>query len=417
MTQLSDHAVRQARPAAREYLLKDGAGLFLRVKSNGAKTWVFRYYWHGKQEKLTFGKYPDLSLKNARQLRDEARETVTLHIDPRQKRRMEAQKQTRSVTFREFVQTWLTFKLRKLDASISKEKKNGGRQGTAIQIERYLRLDMLPSLGNKAIADITRADLLEVQRRIEARGALSIAEKIRSWLNEIFRHAIAEGLVASNPAAEMDVVALPYRRTRHNPFLTMAELPELFTKLRQYTCNRQTELGIRLLLLTGVRQGELRFAEPGQFDLRDALWKIPPEDVKQLQRVKREKDENVPDYLVPLPRQAVEIVEELLSCMTPAQRYLLGHISQPKQAISENTVNTVLKRMGFQGRLTGHGIRATLSTALNELGYNRDWIEAQLSHSDKDRVRASYNHAKYLEQRRRMMQEWADRLDALARTE
>jgi integrase len=412
MTQLSDHAVKQARPAAREYLLKDGAGLFLRIKSNGAKTWVFRYYWQGKQEKLTFGKYPDLSLKNARQLRDEARKTVTLRIDPRQKRQMEAQ--TKSVAFREFVQTWLTFKLRKLNANISKEKKNGGRQGTAIQIERYLRLDMLPLLGNKAITDITRADLLEVQRRIEARGALSIAEKIRSWLNEIFRHAIAEGLVDSNPAAEMDVVALPYRRTRHNPFLTMAELPELLTKLRQYTCNRQTELGIWLLLLTGVRQGELRFAEPEQFDLHNALWKIPPEDVKQLQRIKLEKDENVPDYLVPLPRQAVEIIKELLSYMTRAQRYLLGHISQPKQAISENTVNTALKRMGFQGRLTGHGIRATISTALNELGYNRDWIEAQLSHSDKDRVRAIYNHAKYLEQRRRMMQEWADRLDALA---
>ena len=384
----------------------------MRVKSNGAKTWIFRYYWQSKQEKLTFGKYPDLGLKNARQLRDEARKTVALRIDPHQKRQMEAQ--ARSIIFREFVQTWLAFKLRKLNANISKEKKNGGRQGTAIQIERYLRLDMLPLLGNKAITDITRADLLEVQRRVEARGALSIAEKIRSWLNEIFRHAIAEGLVASNPAAEMDIVALPYRRTRHNPFLTMEELPELLAKLRQYACSRQTELGIRLLLLTGVRQGELRFSEPGQFDLHHALWKIPPEDVKQLQHVKLEKDENVPDYLVPLPRQAVEIIKELLSYMTLAQRYLLSHISQPKQAISENTVNTALKRMGFQGRLTGHGIRATLSTALNELGYNRDWIEAQLSHSDKDRVRASYNHVKYLEQRRRMMQEWADRFDALA---
>ena len=324
MTQLTDHAVRQARSAAREYLLKDGAGLFLRVKSNGAKTWIFRYYWQSKQEKLTFGKYPDLGLKNARQLRDEARKTVALRIDPHQKRQMEAQ--ARSIIFREFVQTWLAFKLRKLNANISKEKKNGGRQGTAIQIERYLRLDMLPLLGNKAITDITRADLLEVQRRVEARGALSIAEKIRSWLNEIFRHAIAEGLVASNPAAEMDIVALPYRRTRHNPFLTMEELPELLAKLRQYACSRQTELGIRLLLLTGVRQGELRFSEPGQFDLHHALWKIPPEDVKQLQHVKLEKDENVPDYLVPLPRQAVEIIKELLSYMTLAQRYLLSHI-------------------------------------------------------------------------------------------
>ena len=307
---------------------------------------------------------------------------------------------------------WLEFKLRKINASVSKEKKNGGRQGTAVQIERYLRLDMLPLLGDKPMGMITRADLLAVQRKIEKRGSLSIAEKVRTWLNEIFRYAVATGEIEINPASDMDMAAIPYRKVKHNPHLTMAEIPELLARLHHYQGSRQTQLGLKLLLMTGVRTGELRYAEPGQFDLENAIWRIPAEDVKQLQKIKAQKDQNVPDYLVPLPKQAVEIIKELQSCMFPAQRYVLCHLSNSKEAISENTLNGALRRMGFKNRLTGHGIRATLSTALNELGYNKDWIEAQLSHSDKDQIRATYNHAEYVEQRREMMQAWADRLDA-----
>lgn len=408
MTVLSDYATKNAKPAAKEYYLKDGAGLFLRVKPSGVKIWVFRFYWQGKQVKLTIGQYPAISLKQAREKRDSAREALALNKDPRVT--TEAAGQAPGYTFVEFVPQWLDYKLRKLNAVPSKEKKNGGRQGTAIQIERAMRNDILPILRNKPLAGITRTDVLAIQTRIEARGALSIAEKVRTWLNEIFRYAMATGAIDHNPAADMDMAAIPYRRIHHNPHLSMAELPELLAKINRYNGAQQTILGLKLLLLTGVRTGELRFAEPQQFDLDNALWRIPPEDVKQLQRVKREKDAKVPDYLVPLPRQAVDIIKELLACRFPAQRYLLSSISNPKEAISENTLNGALKRMGYKDRLTAHGIRGTLSTALNELGYNKDWIEAQLSHSDKDKIRGAYNHANYVEQRRQMMQAWADRL-------
>lgn len=280
-----------------------------------------------------------------------------------------------------------------------------------IQIERYLYKDMLPVLGKKALIDITRADVLAVQRKIEQRGALSIAEKCRSWLNEIFRHAIAEGYIEHNPAGDLDIVALPQRPTLHNLFLKLDELPEFLRALKGYQGARQTQLGIYLLLLTGVRTGELRQAMPEQFDLKNNLWLIPADKVKQLQKRVRNSAKEIPPYIVPLPKQAVVIVEELLACRFYKQRYLLAHRYDLTQMVSENTLNTALKRIGYKDRLTGHGIRATISTALNELGYSKEWIEAQLSHSDKDQIRATYNHAEYIEQRRKMMQEWADRLD------
>ena len=165
-----------------------------------------------------------------------------------------------------------------------------------------------------------------------------------------------------------------------------------------------------MLLLIGVRTGELRQATPEQFDLDKELWLIPAESVKQLQKQVRSSSKEIPPYIVPLPKQAVAIIKELLACRFYKQRYLLAHRYDLTQMVSENTLNTALKRIGYSDRLTGHGILATISTALNELGYPKEWIEAQLSHSDKDQIRAAYNYAEYVSQRRKMMQEWADRL-------
>ena len=409
MTRLSDLAVRRAKTSHKPYTLKDGGGLYLNITPNGTKSWLFRFYWRDKQKRISFGVYPAVDLKQARLKRQKAQELLAQGIDPRQQRR--ACGEAYAVTFAEYAKHWKDFKLKKLRAGKPLEDKKGGRQGIPVQIERYMRMDMLPLLGNTPLMDITRMDVLAVQRKIEARGAYSIAEKVRGWLNELFRHAVAEGVIESNPAADLDIVALPQNPTKHNPCIRMAEMPELMAKLHHYQGARQTILGLKLLLMTGVRTGELRYAEPKQFDLDNALWSIPAEEVKQLQRRVRMVDEVIPPYIVPLPTQAVEAVKELFSYMTPAQRYLLCHYSEPRMTISENTLNGALRRMGFKGRLTGHGIRATLSTALNELRYDKDFIEAQLSHSDKDPIRETYNHAEYVEQRRQMMQEWADRLE------
>jgi integrase len=404
---LTDTAIRLAKPTGRDYTLKDGDGLALFVCASGAKNWHFRFSWAGKQPRISLGTYPEISLKEARELRDQARALVAKGVDPRIHRRQErkAAHLAASNTFEAVFRSWRDFKALSLKT---------GRQSTLSQIDRIFKKDLLPALGPQSIFKITRADLLEVLRKIERRGAHTTAEKCRTWFNQLFRYAMVEVELQSNPAADLDIVAMPKPRVKHNPFLRMEQLSAFLVKLRHYGGDLNTQLGLRLLLLTGVRTGELRSAVPEQFDLERSLWIVPPENVKQLQEQMRKKNKDcteIPPYLVPLPRQAVAIVRELLRAKSPAQRYLLPHRSKPRERISENTLNAALKRMGYKDLLTGHGIRATVSTALNELGYHKDWVEAQLSHADTNQIRASYNHAEYVEQRRAMMQDWADRLD------
>lgn len=218
-----------------------------------------------------------------------------------------------------------------------------------------------------------------------------------------------------NPASDLDIVAAVQPPVQHNPILRQDELGAFLLDLRAAGGTLLTLAGIRLLLLTGVRTQELHFAAPDQFDLEHALWRVPPDAVKQLRGRLRTQSGAIPHYLLPLSRQAVAVVRELLP-FTGNYRYLLAGRNNPNKPLSENTLNGAIKRMGYGGRLTGHGIRGTLSTALNELGYPSDWIEAQLSHADPNQVRGSYNHALYLEQRRQMMQDWADLLDRLEQT-
>lgn len=290
-----------------------------------------------------------------------------------------------------------------------------GQQSTLTQLFRIFKKDILPTFGKRPIYEIQRPDLLEVAAKIERRKALSVAEKVRTWFRQMFRYAliIVPGL-PQNPAFDLDVVALPMPPVRHNPFLRMDKLPAMLSRLRKYHGRLQTQLGLRLLFLTEVRTGELCLSTPDQFHLNQGLWIIPPEVVKQLQLEMRKEGKrpgDIPPYIVPLSAPALEILQHMLEQFKPAQRYLFSHGWDLKKRISENTLNQALKRMGYTDQLTGHGIRATISTALNEIGYPNVWVDAQLSHSDPDKVSAAYNHAEYVEQRRRMMQDWADRLD------
>jgi integrase len=405
---LSDLAVRQAKATGKAYTLPDLDGLSLAVTAAGGRTWHFRYYWAGKQKRMSLGTYPEVTLREARSLRDEARALLAKGTNPRvhRKQKRTAVRLADENTFDAVYRKWLKHR------GLSLKE---GRQTTLSILPRIFDKDVLPALGKRSVYEIKRPDLLEVIAKIEKRKALSVAEKVRTWFNQLFRYAlvIVPGL-EQNPAADLDVVALPLPPVNHNPFLRMAELPKLLQRLRSYRGRRQTQLGLRLLLLTGVRTGELRQAMPDQFDLDRGLWIIPPDVVKQLQldmRKKRQQPKDIPPYIVPLSIQAMEIVRHLLDEFKPAQRHLFRHDSDLKKRISENTLNGALKRMGYQERLTGHGIRGTMSTALNEIGYPKVWVDAQLSHVDPNKVSATYNHAEYVEQRRRMMQDWADRLD------
>ena len=411
MMALSDLTVRQAKAADKAYSLPDTDGLGLVVAPTGGKSWHLRYYWLGKQKRISLGNYPEIGLREARTLRDEARALLAKGINPHtdRKQKRHAVKLAANYTFKAVFDAWVEHRRKEL-----KE----GRQSTLSQILRIFGKDVLPTLGKMSIYDIRRPQLLGVLARIEERKAFTTAEKVRTWLSQLFRYAlvIVEGLEA-NPASDLDVVAEPKPPVSHNPYLHLPELPNFLQKLRRYNPRGwQTQLGIRLLFLTGVRTGELRLATPDQFDLDRGLWIIPPQIVKQLQDEMRKagkRPQDVPPYIVPLSLQAIEIVRYLLGVMRPAQVHLLTHRSELKKRVSENTLNAALKRMGYEDQLTGHGIRGTISTALNEIGYPKIWVDAQLSHSDPNKVSSAYNHAKYVEPRRRMMQDWADRLDLL----
>ncbi|KPX93774.1 tyrosine-type recombinase/integrase [Pseudomonas meliae] len=411
---LSDMAVRQAKATGKEYTLGDTDGLSLAVTDQAGRSWHFRYVWAGKQKRMSLGTYPEVSLREARALRDGARALLVKGVNPKveRKHRRQAVRLADEYTFKAVFLQW--FEHRKLEL---KE----GRNSTRSQIERIFERDVLPSLGKTPIYDVRRSDLLDVLGKIEQRGALTTAEKVRTWLNQMYRFALVkvEGLDV-NTASDLDVVAVPQPPVVHNPFLRLPELPELLHKVRRYRGAVTTKLGIRLLFLTGVRTGELRLATPDQFDLDRGLWIIPPEVVKQLQndmRKKGKRPQDMPPYIVPLSVQAIEIFRYLIEEMKPAQRYLLSHRGDLKKRISENTLNGALKRMGYQDLLTGHGILGTISTALNEFGYLKTWVDAQLSHSDPNQVSAAYNHAMFVEPRRKMMQDWADRLDLLEQGE
>lgn len=402
---LTDTAVRQAKPAEKEFTLSDGQGLALVVPPRASKYWAFRFSWLGKQARISLGTYPEVSLRDAREKRDEFRALVARGVDPRQHRREQrhAQAGAAANTFEAVANRWWDFRAPRL---------TDGRKGSRAQSRRYLDKDLLPVLGRMQMTEITRADVLSAVRRVEARGALNVAEKCRTWLNQIFRFAMAEGVVDQNPASDLDIVAVPQPPVRHNPILREDGLPELLRALRQYQGSIVTRVGIRLLLLTGVRTIELRQASWDQFDLEEGIWRVPAEGVKQLRSRVRTEGDDIPPYLVPLSRQAIEALREIrpVSAKFP---YVLPGRNDPRQMISENTLNGAIRRMGFKGRLTGHGLRGTISTALNEQGFNRDHIEAQLSHADPNKSRDSYNHAQYITQRREMMQWWADHLDRL----
>ena len=405
---LSDLAVRQAKATGKDYTLADMDGLCLAVTAAGNKVWHFRYYWLGKQKRMSLGSYPEVALRDARALRDEARALVAKNVNPHsdRKRKRRATILAGDHTFTAVYEQWLTHRKLSLEE---------GRQTSLAQIGRVFRKDVFPALRHLTIYEITRPHLLEIIGKVEKRGSLSVAEKLRTWVLQLFTYAsVTVPDLGDNPAKDLGVVALPLPPVDNNPFLRMPELPVMLQTLRKYRGRLNTQLGLRLLFLTGVRTGELRFATPDQFDLDRGLWIIPVARLKQrnlLTKKRRKRLIDIPPYIVPLSVQAQEIVRHLLDNCKPAQVYLIPSDWSLKKPISENTLNGALKRMGYGDQLTGHGIRATMSTALNELGYVKKWVDAQLSHADPDKISRTYNHAEYVEQRRVMMQDWADRLD------
>ena len=387
---LTHSEISTAKPRAKSYKLSDGQGLYLEVMPSGSKLWRMKYRYSDKEKRLSFGAYPAVSLQKARQRRDEARQQLAEGVDPgAQKKAAKQAERASGLTFETLAREWFAY--------------NAPRwaESTRYKANLYLQNDLIPVIGARPIKAITRPELVELVRKVEARGTLNAAGKIRQWLHQIFRYGLARGVVDTNPATDLNVIAAPARAARHHPHVSFVELPELLDKIDSTNINILTRCAIRLLTLTAVRPGELRAAPWSEFDLDSATWTIPAERMKARR-----------PHVVPLPRQAVVILRQLEE-ISGSYPLLFPGQQNTHRPMSENTINKALRLMGYEGRQTGHGFRHLLSTELNERGYNKDWIERQLAHGDIDVMRENYNHALYLEQRREMMQAWADSIDQL----
>ncbi|WP_040261914.1 tyrosine-type recombinase/integrase [Pseudomonas massiliensis] len=387
---LTDTAIRTAKPREKLYRLADAQGLCLEITTAGGKLWRLRYRFDAKAKMLGLGQYPAVTLAQARERRDAARKLLAQGIDPSAYKQQEkAAAAAQVLTMEALAREWFAYNQPRWASA------------TANKAQQYLESDIYPVIGARPAAEVTRPELVDLVRRIEKRQAFNVARKVRQWLSQIFRFGLAKGVVPANPATDLDVVAAHAPRTRHHPHVSEAELPELLEKLEAAKCDVTTRYAIRLLLLTAVRPGELRNAPWDEFDLEAATWTIPAARMKARR-----------PHIVPLPRQAVAILRTLHE-ITGSYPLIFPGRNDRSRPMSENTVNKVLSVMGYEDRQTGHGFRHLLSTSLNSRGYNRDWIERQLAHGDQDSIRDTYNHASYLEQRRGMMQAWADSIDAL----
>lgn len=382
---LTDTEIRKSKPGEKPYKLTDGRGLYLLVQPTGGKLWHYKYSFECKEKLLALGPYPDVTLSLARERHLAARRQLESGVDPMAQRKAEKAKAEGS--FETVARLWLA------------HWREGQTERHAGYVERRMTADILPALGARPIAEITAPEIVKMVKAVDERGAREIAKRVLETTNQIFRYAITHNHATRNPAADVKARDIIKARKKENYARVDArELPALLRAVESYRGKNMTRLAMKLLALTFVRTSELAAAPWSEFDLEGARWNIPAE------RMKAGKP-----HIVPLSRQAVEMLRTLRG-MSAGELVFPGE-NDPKQPMSNNTILMALKRMGYQGSMTGHGFRGLASTLLHEQGYNHDHIEIQLAHTPRNAVSAAYNHALYLEPRAAMMQEWADFLD------
>ncbi len=390
---LTDAACRAAKcpPDKARERFADSGGLYLEVLPAGGKHWRWKYRYAGKEKRLALGTYPDVTLAQARQGRDAARETLKEGQDPVQAKRdaKAARLHRHGNGFEAVARQWFD------------HWRNAKSTRHADYVQRRFEADIFPVLGARPIAEITAPMLVAMAKKIEARGALDIAKRSLQSCGQVFRYAVAHGIIERNPAADVRPGdALRPRKKTHYARLDAKELPELLRKIHVYQGNARTRLAMELMALTFVRTGELIGAHRDEFDLEAREWRIPAERMKM----------KTP-HIVPLSKQAVQVVGYLVDLCGLSGLLFPGERDHDRP-MSNMTILAALYRMGYRGRMTGHGFRGIASTVLHEQGFDHAHIELQLAHQERDDVSAAYNFATYLPQRRKMMQAWADYLDA-----
>ena len=385
---LSDMTLRRIGAVTRDTKLSDGGGLYLLVRPNGSRLWRMKYRWAGKERALGIGPYPLISLAAARQKRDDAKRLLLDGRDPKEVRRA-AERAASGLTFAAVVAEY----------EAKREKESLG--GSALRKDKQMFGHALPAFGSRPIASITAPEILEAIRRVEARGNHDTAHRMRATVSRVFRFAIASGYAETDPAAHL-VDALVRQKVVNHPRLTgEREIQLLWRRISGYSGYPATRTALQLLLLTFVRPRNVRFAEWAEFDLSKGLWRIPAVKMKMAR-----------DHIVPLAPQAIRVIETWQEMARPS-RYLFPLVTSVNKPISDSTMNTALRIMGYDTRVqvNGHGFRGTASTALHESGlWRSEVVERQLAHVEGG-VRAVYNAAEYLDERVRMMRWWADLLE------
>jgi len=384
---LTQVALRAAMPREKPYKLGDGDGLYLLINPNGSRWWRLKYHFEAREKLLSLGVYPHVTLQHARSLRDEAKRAMVNGVDPSVKKQIE--KSAHSNTFEAIAREWLTLQEQKLaPATFAKAVWTFGTL-------------VFPYIGSRPIAKLGPVDVLKVLRRIEERGIHETAHRTRQRCAQVFRYAVQTGRAERDVTADLRGALAPVVSEHHATITEPARIGELLRAIDGYNGQAVTAYALKLSPLVFVRPGELRHAEWTEFDLdgHEPLWRIPGEKMKMGDQ-----------HIVPLAKQALLLLRELKG-LTGRGRYVFPSLRSGSRPMSDNTVNAALRRLGYTSdEMTGHGFRSLASTCLNEQGYHPDLIELQLAHAERNQVRAAYNKAQRLPERRKMMEAWADYL-------
>jgi len=397
---LTDSKIKHAKHRDKVYKLSDGGGLYIQIQAlkgehrKTSKHWRLAYRYARRQRTLALGEYPLITLVEAREKREQAKKLLEQGIDPAlrlgKKARLEQETSKSENTFEAIARKWYN------------QERGAWSEGHATRVINSLEREAFPDLGPLPIHEITTANVLAIIRKIEARDTLEVSSRVLQRCRSVFAYAIDEEKIENNPAVGIGPKQLKKRKVQHRPALNRADLPEFLAKLEKYDGHLITKLALKLVLLTFVRISELRGALWNEFDTDNAIWRIPAERMKMGAA-----------HIVPLSRQSLAVLGELRQ-LTGTRDLIFPGERTWKKPISENTMLYALYRMGYHKRATVHGFRATASTTLNENGFNSDAIERQLAHEERNKIRAAYNRAEYLEERKEIMQWWGDFLDGLA---
>jgi integrase len=402
-TPLTDLQPRTAKPKDKPYKLADGGGLYLLVNLDGARYWRMDYRFAGARRTLAFGKYPEVTLAEARDRRLAARKLLDQGIDPGQekKERVRAQQEVNSNTFEKLAREWHANKLPTWSAA------------TARDTIRRLEIDIFPAIGALPIGSVKHQHIIAALRKIESRGAHEIAHRIKATCARVFSYASQQGIENRNPAADMKDVLRPVK-AGHFAAISADELPAFLAAMEKNDARlfKPTRIALRLMMLVFVRTSELIETPWSEIDLNAGEWVIPWHRMK---RGKLTVNPDTTDHHVCLSRQAIDLLREL-HALTGGSTYLFPNQRDPSKPMSNGAILMALKRMGYQNKMTGHGFRAlAMSTIKERLGYRHEVVDRQLAHAQKDKVAAAYDRAQFLAERRIMMQAWADFIDGVLR--